>query len=95
MSLVGTWDLESSENFDDFLKHLGLLVWWFWIGYWTKTKHIYIMYFPFLLLGVNFILRKAAGSIKPTMIIEQNGNVWTVKVHSSFKNQETTFTEGI
>ena len=53
------------------------------------------MYFPFLLLGVNFILRKAAGSIKPTMIIEQNGNVWTVKVHSSFKNQETTFTEGI
>jgi len=26
MSLVGTWDLESSENFDEYMKEIGIFV---------------------------------------------------------------------
>ena len=39
--------------------------------------------------------KQAAGSVKPTLTISNNGNSWTLKLSSTFKNSETTFTEGV
>jgi hypothetical protein len=65
--LVGTWDFESSENWEEFMKEL----------------------------GVGMIMRKAAAAIKPTIIIENNGNQWTLKMQSTLKNMEAHVTEGV
>jgi len=40
-------------------------------------------------------MRKAGGSVKPTVIISNNGNQWTIKLQSTFKNSEISFTEGV
>lgn len=41
------------------------------------------------------IQRKAAASLKPTNVIENNGNQWTFKIQSSLKNSEQHVTEGV
>jgi len=41
------------------------------------------------------IMRKAGASIKPTVIISNNGNQWTIKLQSTLKNSEISFTEGV
>ena len=46
-------------------------------------------------LGVGLILRKTAGSVKPTLTISKNGNQWTIKVQSSIKTQELIATEDV
>ena len=65
--LVGTWDLEESENWEEYMKEM----------------------------GVGLVMRKAAASIKPTVIISNNGNQWTFKLQSTLKNSETNATEGV
>jgi len=65
--LVGTWDLESSEKFDEYMSAL----------------------------GVGFITRKAAANIKPTVTIENNGDKWTIKMKSTLKSSEISFTDGV
>ena len=65
--LVGTWDFESSENWEEFMKEL----------------------------GVGMIMRKAAAAIKPTIVIENSGSDWTLKMQSSLKNMEARVTEGV
>lgn len=65
--LAGTWVLESSENFDAFMKEL----------------------------GVGFLLRKAGNVVVPTLIIEVNGDKWSVKVRSTFKNSDDEFVIGV
>ena len=45
-------------------------------------------------IGVGFVLRKTAASVKPTMIIKRNGNQWQIQVNTAVKNQEVNFTEG-
>ena len=65
--LVGTWNLESSENWEEYMKEL----------------------------GVGLITRKAAATIKPTVIISNNGTQWTFKMQSTLKNSEQTATEGV
>lgn len=65
--LVGVWDFESSENWDEYMKEI----------------------------GVNFMLRKAAGLVKPQINISNNGNQWTFKATSTLKNVEVNATEGV
>jgi fatty acid-binding protein 4 len=65
--LVGTWNLESSENWEEYMKEL----------------------------GVGLFQRKAAATIKPTVIISNNGNQWTLKLQSTLKNSELTASEGV
>lgn len=67
MAFIGTWDLESSEKWDDYLKEL----------------------------GVGFVSRKAAASVKPTVIFSTSGNKWTIKVQSSLKTTEFLFEDGV
>jgi hypothetical protein len=41
------------------------------------------------------IQRKAAASIKPTVIITNYANVWNIKTLTSLRNLDVTATEGI
>ena len=65
--LVGTWDFESSENWGEFLKEL----------------------------GVGMIMRKAAESVKPTIIINNNVQDWQISVQSTLKNVDTIARENV
>lgn len=61
-ALVGTWRLEGSENFEEFLQALG-------------KKQIIILFRKYWLLvnmsflGCNYILRKAGMVVTPDLII--------------------------
>lgn len=86
--LPGRWDLESSENFEEYMKALG--------------NHRDVFYFIFFCLlnfvqylGVGFATRKIGASVKPTVVIIQDGNNWTLRVESTFKTSEIKFTEGV
>ena len=46
-------------------------------------------------LGVGFEIRKASGSVKPTIIISQNGNdEWTIRIESKLGPSEISFKLG-
>jgi hypothetical protein len=66
-ALVGKWDFESSENFEEYMKEI----------------------------GVGFATRKLGASVKPTLIISQSGQDWSLKLESTLKNSETKFTDGV
>jgi fatty acid-binding protein 3 len=59
--------------------------------YINKVNHLLNIFIK----GVGLIMRKAGGSVKPTVIISNNGNQWTIKLQSTFKNSEISFTEGV
>ena len=65
--LVGKWELESSENFDEYLKAV----------------------------GIGFVLRKLALTVKPIVHIIQNGSSWTLKFETTLKTGELKFEEGV
>ena len=46
-------------------------------------------------MGVGMVMRTAASAIKPTVVVEKNGNQWTLKTLSTLKNTELTATEGV
>ncbi|KAM6218079.1 fatty acid-binding protein, heart isoform 2-T2 [Rhynchocyon petersi] len=46
-------------------------------------------------LGVGFATRQVASMTKPTTIIEINGDIITIKTHSTFKNIEISFQLGV
>ncbi len=46
-------------------------------------------------MGVGFVTRKAAGSVKPTVSITNDGNNWTLKMTSTLKSSETNFVDGV
>ncbi|XP_063556961.1 fatty acid-binding protein, heart isoform X1 [Gorilla gorilla gorilla] len=46
-------------------------------------------------LGVGFATRQVASMTKPTTIIEKNGDILTLKTHSTFKNTEISFKLGV
>ncbi len=41
------------------------------------------------------MLRKVANTVKPTLTISNDGDKWTFNMTSTFKNQTTSFTEGV
>ena len=61
--LVGVWDLVSSENWDEYLKEI----------------------------GVGMVMRKTAGSIRPTVTLENFGDQWNMKVRFSLKSAELSY----
>lgn len=63
---AGTWDLTGSENFDEYMK----------------------------VVGVGLVTRKMGNTIKPSQIITVDGDKWTIKTVSTFKNSEINFTLG-
>ena len=56
-TICGTWKLTNSENFDEYMKEI----------------------------GVNFVMRKAAGTMKPHVKFEINGDEWTFTTTSTLK----------
>uniref|UniRef100_A0A2K6B6Z7 Fatty acid binding protein 3 n=1 Tax=Macaca nemestrina TaxID=9545 RepID=A0A2K6B6Z7_MACNE len=46
-------------------------------------------------IGVGFATRQVANMTKPTTIIEKNGDILTLKTHSTFKNTEINFKLGV
>ena len=62
-AFVGKWEHVDIENFDAFMKQI----------------------------GVGMVQRKLAGSVKPTITIEKNGNKWKISVVSSIKTIVTEF----
>ncbi|XP_073487968.1 fatty acid-binding protein, adipocyte-like isoform X2 [Aquarana catesbeiana] len=61
--LLGTWKLVSSDQFDDYMKDI----------------------------GVCFATRKLAVTLKPDVIICNDGNKWNIKTESTFKNTDLCF----
>ena len=53
---------------------------------------------PYVLLlfltGVGLVTRKMGNTIKPSQIITVDGDKWTIKTVSTFKNSEINFTLG-
>ncbi|CAH2320586.1 retinoid-binding 7 [Pelobates cultripes] len=45
-------------------------------------------------LGIDFVLRKMAKLLKPQKVIEQNGDVFTIRTISSLRNYMISFTVG-
>jgi hypothetical protein len=64
--LNGSWSMVKSENFEDYLKAV----------------------------GVGYVIRKLAAQSKPTLQIINCNKAWSIKMFSSFKSMESTFTEG-
>ena len=85
-NICGTWILEKSENFDEFMKELG--------SQFFILKFFYNTQLNSYFLGVNFILRKAGNMVVPTLIIACEGDRWTFKMRSSFKNTDDEFKIG-
>jgi len=65
-AFIGTWKMVSSDNFDEYMKSV----------------------------GVNVLVAKIGGSLKPTMIISREGDTWTLKSESTFKNHKVDFKIG-
>jgi len=63
---AGTWALDHSENFDEYMKAV----------------------------EVNFMTRKMASVLKPSVIISGQGDTWTLKTESTLKTSETSFKLG-
>lgn len=63
---AGNWKMEKSENFDDFMKAV----------------------------GVGLVMRKMGNSAKPSQHITVEGDQWTLKTTSTFKNTEIKFKLG-
>jgi len=65
-ALVGKWNLTESENFDEFLKEMGVGITW----------------------------RKLASTSKPTVIITNDGDNWSLKTSTLLKSSEIKFELG-
>jgi len=66
-AFIGTWNMESSENFDAYMKAV----------------------------GVGAIMAKLGSSAKPTLVVEVDGNTWTIKSETTFKTTKVTFQLGV
>jgi hypothetical protein len=64
---VGKWNLESSENFDEYMKAV----------------------------GVGAIMAKLGSTAKPTLIIEHDGDTWTIKSETTFKSTKIVCKLGV
>jgi hypothetical protein len=65
-AFVGKWKMDSSENFDAYMKAV----------------------------GVGAIMAKAGSAAKPTVYISIDGDTWTLKSETTFKNSEIKFKLG-
>ena len=92
--LNGTWELESSENFDEYMKELGKLKrFQARLGKNASCRSVFMS--NFFLLGVGFMMRKAAATIKPKVIIKNDGKKWTFILQSSLKTTEINCEEDV
>jgi len=66
-AFLGTWKMESSENFDSYLAEV----------------------------GVNAALAKIGSAAKPTVTISIDGDTWTLKSETLFKNSKVEFKLGV
>jgi len=66
-AFVGTWNMESSENFDAYMKAV----------------------------GVGAIMAKLGSTAKPTLIIQIEGDTWTMKSETTFKSTKVVFKLGV
>ena len=66
-AFVGTWKMESSENFDAYMEAV----------------------------GVNAAMAKLGSVAKPTLIISIDGDTWTIKSETLFKNSKIQFQLGV
>jgi hypothetical protein len=65
--LVGTWDLESSENFDEYMKAI----------------------------GVGLVQRKMAATLKPTVILSNDGDKWSMGLRTKVRNNDISWVDGV
>jgi len=59
----GKWKLESSENFDNYMKAV----------------------------GVGYLMAKLGSTAKPTVVIKKDGDQYTLRTETTFKNSEVSF----
>ena len=95
-TLVGTWEFESQENFDEFLKEMGTIK--------ISLKNYFKQKITFLInyKGVGFFIRQFASLSRPSLIISNEGDYWTIKRNGgpketppiTFKNNEEFIEQG-
>jgi len=66
-AFVGTWKMESSENFEAYMEQV----------------------------GVNVAMAKIGSAAKPTLVISVDGDTWTLKSETLFKNTKIQFQLGV
>ncbi|KAK2169153.1 hypothetical protein LSH36_12g21090 [Paralvinella palmiformis] len=85
---VGQWKLEGSENFDEYMKALG-------VGEVISCQPaLSTLYTVAPAYGVGFATRKLGNLAKPSQMIKIDGDTWTIETHSTFKNTIITFELG-
>lgn len=87
VNFAGKFNLESSENFDEFLKALGKFE-----LHLVNHNFICVTSFCRLLSGVSFMLRQMAKTAKPSIEISiDDAGVYTIKTLSMLKTTVITF----
>ena len=88
-TLVGTWKFDSSEGLDEFLQEMGIKK---LIQALVKVILYSIQFFNFVFkIGVNFFLRQFAKLARPTWIISNNGDSWTISRTGGREQPPVTF----
>lgn len=89
-NIKGTYKLEETIGFDEFLKELGKFL--FIVLIYISLQHILIC---FISLGVNFMLRQMAKTAKPSIEISiSDDNVYTIKTITLIKTTSISFKLG-
>lgn len=106
----GTWDIVDNENFEAYMVALGkyiaanieILPYVFLLAPYNGT--LWYLLFCLLFLkkfhpklyntGIDFATRKIAGMLKPQKIIEQDGDSFTIKTLTTFRNYTCSFKIG-
>lgn len=88
-AFAGSWKLDRSENFEEYLKKLGKNLF-----YITHNRNFKVQYIFVTNIGVNLLLRKAASTAKPVLTFKIDGDVWSMTSSSAIKTHTTTFTIG-
>lgn len=89
------YKLETSENFDDYMKALGINYWRIFSFMWSVAWKCRLHNCRCLIFaGVGLMTRTIGNNVSPTIELNKNGDEFSLKTTSTFKNTEIKFKLG-